>query len=147
MKIPRVLVFDAITGDKLLDTGQMDGGSRTKTDEEIHRIYDSIKERAFDSLIFVRLGWDEYKNEFLTGRLTGIDLGTKELIFDFTPQEQEQLEELKTREQLTQEVCELQQTNLTLMNKIAEYTIEKENTNQTVLDLMTEVAILKGGAS
>lgn len=45
----------------------------------------------------------------MTGHCIGVNLETQELIFEYTEEEQEQLEEIKTREQLTNEMKSMQQ--------------------------------------
>jgi hypothetical protein len=67
---------------------------------------------------------------------------TRELFYTY-----ETLKDDPSTYNYVEEITALQQTNLTLATKVAELTKEKENTNATVLTLMTEVAMLKGGAS
>ena len=105
------------TGNIILIIGQRINYVNDTTKEEDFVTYTLLQERVPETVGCIQLpyGHGEYKNQFTTGRCIGFDLETKELLFDFNPQEQ--LEELKTREQLTQEITILQQ-QLSALGKV-----------------------------
>lgn len=81
--------------------------------------YEPLKKLNADAIECIQLGENNYPytNEFMTGHCIGVDLKTKELLFDYTEKEQEQLQELKTREQLTQDMQYIQQ-QLSALGKV-----------------------------
>ncbi len=92
--IGRKIYFDKVTGNSLLDTGEMCGDVRETTVNEDFMTYIELAKRTKDSVGVIKLGYGFKANEF--GNCTGyrIDLETNNIVFSFTAPEAT-LEEVK----------------------------------------------------
>ncbi|MCT4543577.1 MAG: hypothetical protein N4A63_08550 [Vallitalea sp.] len=111
MKLLPRLYYEKLTGNYICITNQQSWIKEIPTKEHDMVVYDALKSLNTGAVDYIQLGWNyaPYEHEFLTGHCTGIHLETREPIFKYTEEEQEQLQEIKTREQLTNDMKSMQQ--------------------------------------
>lgn len=115
MKIGRKLYYDKLTGNIIIDTGEKQGHVVETTIAQDFQTYRELKERVCETVGCLKLEWGQYKTEFLTCTGFRINLNTKEIEFDFTPEQNEENEQKKN---LQEQIQQLTQENLELRTKL-----------------------------
>lgn len=83
MRLGRKLFYDNVTGLKIVDTGQWDNAIRLKTVEEDIATYKELSERNRDTFDVLELPYGAYAQDFIEGRLVGVDVETKVPVFEY----------------------------------------------------------------
>lgn len=83
MNIGRMIFFDKITGDKIVDTGEYKDAILKKTADEQIATFKALSERNRETFDVIELPYGAYAQDFSEGRLIGVDLKTKTPIFEY----------------------------------------------------------------
>lgn len=106
MNIPRILVFDKVTGSIIKITQTSNCGLKIKTDDELLKTFECLRERTPEFIVIYRCEWEEFDAELLNGGIPSYNPSTNEIIWEYTEEQQEQLTEL---EKVKQELNETKQ--------------------------------------
>lgn len=117
MNVGRMIFYDNLTGEKIVDTGQWKDVSRKKTVDQQIATYKELSERNRDTFDVIVLEYGQYAQDFAEGRLIGVDLETKNPIFEY-PNTENPTESIITDKPLSVEITELKSQ---LMNADEKY--------------------------
>ncbi|KGE16232.1 hypothetical protein [Paenibacillus wynnii] len=83
MEIGRRVYFDKTSGTIVQITGERSGDVEEITIEREFELYVSLSERVRDTVDVISVDYGAYAQDFIEGRLTGIDPNKKELLFSY----------------------------------------------------------------
>ncbi|QVY62999.1 hypothetical protein [Cytobacillus gottheilii] len=83
MQIGRKVYYDKSTGNLIIDTGDRSGAVSATTFEQDVETYTSLSERNLETVDVIQLPFGAYAQDFREGRLIGVNLETKEPIFEY----------------------------------------------------------------
>ncbi|PED82325.1 hypothetical protein CON65_12640 [Bacillus pseudomycoides] len=96
MQIGRKLYYDTVSGEILVDTGERQGYIVETTLEQDVATYTRLSERNSDTFDYVQLEYGQYHDEFMRATHIKIDVATKQVVFDYTPEVVEEIEKEKS---------------------------------------------------
>lgn len=82
-KIGRRIYFDKLTGNVILDKGEMQGSVVETTVEQDIMSYVALAERVRETFDVVELAFGEYQNEFITATSYRVNPTTREIEFNY----------------------------------------------------------------
>lgn len=83
MQIGRKIYFDISTGNVIVSIGELEGIQNESTVEQDIFAFPKLGERNRESFDFIKLSLGAYAQDFAEGRLIGVNLETKEPIFEY----------------------------------------------------------------
>jgi hypothetical protein len=110
-KISRKIYFDKLTGNVLVDTGEMSGDVRETTTEEDFAIYTALSGRNPATVGCLRIPYGQDRDKFAKYAYH-VDPATEKIVWDLTPPQQEEEQRKQT---LEQKVVQLERENIDLM--------------------------------
>lgn len=82
-EVGRKIFYDNVNGNIILDKGEMQDGVIEETIDEIISKFTALSERNRDTFDVLELPYGAYESDFLEGRLIGVNLETKEPLFEY----------------------------------------------------------------
>ncbi|MGE8079010.1 hypothetical protein [Peribacillus loiseleuriae] len=113
MNIGRMIFYDIVTGEKIVDTGQWENVMVKKTVEQQILTYKELSERNRDTFDVLELPFGAYAQDFREGILIGVDLEKKMPIFEY-PNPEEPNIPIVPDKPLTDQIAELKAENTLL---------------------------------
>lgn len=121
MKIGRMIFYDSLTGDVLIDTGEIVGSAVKKTVDQQIATYKKLSDRNRDTFEYIELDFGAYSQDFTECNGYRVNVKTKMLEFSY-PDPNE-----PTLEQPYQE---------SLSGKVKQLELAQSVTDTTILELM-----------
>jgi hypothetical protein len=122
MKIGRRLYYDLLTGNIILDKGEMQGSVIQTTVDQDFFSFLELKQRDRATVGVKELAFGEFAQDFATCNGVRVDLTTKELVFSY-PQEGESTEPV-FQKPLTEQVTDLKTENAELKQQLVQQNID-----------------------
>lgn len=149
MKIGKRIYYDNQTCEVILDTGERLGNVVPTTVERDIEVFKQLSERNRDTFDYIELEYGQYREDFLHATSYRVNSKTKELVFSYDENEEEEETEPIYQEPLTEKVARLEKESLITMAALAdkhEETLQLKKMNeelrQTTLIALEGVAIL-----
>ncbi|AGR47472.1 hypothetical protein ABOUO_32 [Brevibacillus phage Abouo] len=113
--IGRKIYYDMVTGNILVDTGELAGAVRETTIEEDFQAYVVLSERVKTSVGCIQLEYGQFADNFSKGYSYHINTETEEIVWNLTPPQVEEQEREKT---LQEKMESLEKENADLRKQI-----------------------------
>lgn len=117
-KVGRKIYYDKVTGNVIIDTGEMSGSVTETTIDQDFETYQALKERVRDTVGVIQLEYGQYAQDFAQCNGFRVNPQTLELEFSYpdptipTPEPvyqkplTEQVKELEQRQQIIQQALD-----------------------------------------
>jgi hypothetical protein len=109
--VGRKIYYDKLTGNVLVDTGEMSGDVRETTIEEDFAVYTVLSGRNPSTVGCLRIPYGQDRDKFARYAYH-VDPATEKIVWDLTPPQQEEERRKQTLEQI---VAQLERENIDLM--------------------------------
>ena len=109
MKLGRVIYYDSLTGNVILDKGERQGSFTQTSIEQDIRIYTALFERNRDSFDYIELEYGQYTQDFAECNGYRVNPETKELEFSYPDPNEEEPQEPVYQKPLSEQIKEQEQ--------------------------------------
>lgn len=135
MQIGRKIYYDKFTGNVLVDTGEMKGSVKNTTIDEDFQRYKELQGLIKENVGVIQLEYGQYKEEFKNCTSYSIDTTTEQIIFDYSP-----VEENPTIEDINRQVVAKIRTRYSIDDEFQMQRLGlQDNTNAEYLEYLTYV--------
>lgn len=148
-KIGARVYYDIFNGEIIYIAGERSGHVIPTTIDDDIRTFKDLSERNRDTFDYIELEYGQYREDFLHATSYRVNPKTKELVFSYDENEEEEETEPIYQEPLTEKVARLEKESLITMAALAdkhEETLQlkkmNEDLRQTTLIALEGVAIL-----
>lgn len=107
MNIGRMIFYDNVTGEIIVDTGEYANAVKKKSTDQLIQTYSILKERNRESFDYIELNYGDYHYDFMNMNGYRVNPETKELEFSY-PDENSTIEEPVYQKPLSEKIKELE---------------------------------------